>query len=235
MDEFKKGIKKGIPIAFGYIPIGIAFGMLANTAKLPVYIIIMMSFFVYAGASQFMAVGLITQGVSSIEIIMTTFIVNSRHFLMSSSLTQKFFKKIDEKHFKFLAFGITDETFAIHSMTKKENLNKGIIYGVNLVAYLSWVLSTIVGILMGKVLPNIIQSSMGISLYAMFIALLIPNIKNNKEIKLIVLLTILISIIFNYTPYLKDLVQSGVKILLIVSISSIIGALFFKEAVDELE
>lgn len=235
MEEFKKGIQKGIPIAFGYIPIGIAFGMMANTANLPIYIIIMMSFCVYAGASQFMAVGLITQGVSSIEIIMTTFIVNSRHFLMSSSLTHKFFKNIDKKHFKFLAFGITDETFAVHSMTKNKDLNKEIVYGVNLVAYLSWVLSTIIGILMGEILPSIIQSSMGISLYAMFIALLIPNIKNNKEIKLIVFITILISLIFNYTPVIKNLIQSGVKILLIVSISSTIGAIFFKEAVDRLE
>ncbi|MGM0379829.1 MAG: AzlC family ABC transporter permease [Bacillota bacterium] len=235
MENLKKGIKRGIPIAFGYIPIGIAFGMMANTAGLPVYIIIMMSFCVYAGASQFMAVGLINQGISSIEIIMTTFIVNSRHFLMSSSLTQKFFKNIDQKHYKFLAFGITDETFAVHSMTKNEDLDKEKVYGVNLIAYLSWGLSTIIGILMGKVLPDIIQSSMGISLYAMFIALLIPNIKNNKEIKLIVYITILISMIFNYTPYLKNVFQSGVKILVIVIISSIIGAVFFKEAVDKLE
>ena len=233
--RFIKGIIKGSHISIGYIPIGISFGLIAKALDIPNEVVILMSLIVYAGASQFMAVSLMSTGIGMVEIVLTTFIVNLRHLLMSASLSQKVHKKADEKLLPIIAFGITDETFAYISMADQEELSDAWILGINIVAYLSWVGSTVVGLYLSASLPDIIQSSMGISLYAMFIALLVPNIKGKSVLLKITGISIISSSILYFIPVISKNISSGWRVIITILISSAIGAFFYEEEVDAIE
>ena len=114
-ENFLRGVKSAVPIAVGYIPIAIAFGLLAKSAGVPSYVSALMSFLIYAGASQFIGVNLIVLGASWWEIVITTFILNLRHFLMTATIAQMLEEKASTKWRFLLAFGITDETFSVTS------------------------------------------------------------------------------------------------------------------------
>lgn len=233
--RFIKGIIKGSHISIGYIPIGISFGLIAKALDIPNEVVILMSLIVYAGASQFMAVSLMSTGIGMVEIVLTTFIVNLRHLLMSASLSQRVHKKTDEKLLPIIAFGITDETFAYISMADKEELSDAWILGINIVAYLSWVTSTIVGLYLSASLPDIIQTSMGISLYAMFIALLVPNIKGKKVLFTITGISVVTSSVLYFIPVISQNISSGWRVIITILISSALGAFFFEEEVNAIE
>ncbi len=180
--EFRTGLKSGIGIALGYMPIALAFGLLAKTTGLAFYETLAMSAFVYAGASQFMTLTLLANGASAFEIISTVFIVNIRLLLMTTSLQEK----LDPSTLltkAFTAFGITDETFAVAS-TRQEKLTYPYILGLNTIAYISWVFFSGLGFFVVNLMPDVAQESMGFALYAMFIALLVPCLTERKIIYL---------------------------------------------------
>ncbi|MDQ0257990.1 4-azaleucine resistance transporter AzlC [Evansella vedderi] len=185
--HLKKGIIDGIPIGIGYMPVALTFGLIAGTTGLTVAEAVLMSMIVFAGASQYMALTMIALGSGALEIILATFIVNFRHLLMSASIHERA-EKSSKKIRAVYAFGLTDEVFAVAS-TKEEPIRSNYIIGVAAVAYTSWVTFTGVGYFAGSFLPGILQESMAIALYALFIALLIPSIK--KEGKVVISLSIL--------------------------------------------
>ncbi|WP_409294793.1 AzlC family ABC transporter permease [Peribacillus sp. SCS-26] len=177
---FREGVSAGTSIAIGYFPIALTFGLIAKSTGLTLSETVMMSLFVFAGASQYMALNLLTLGTGTLEIILTTFIVNIRHFLMSASLNEK----ADDDHLAkkaAYAFGITDETFSVASM-KPGTVSAPYLFGVNGISYASWVIFSGLGFLFGSALPRVLQESMSIALYAMFIGLLVPSIKGNGKV-----------------------------------------------------
>ncbi|MFW5786916.1 MAG: AzlC family ABC transporter permease [Halanaerobiales bacterium] len=227
MEEFKNGIKAAIPIAIGYIPIALTFGLLAKSNEISFYITTLMSLLVFAGASQFVAVNLLALGTGTGEIILTTFILNFRHFLMSASLSQKMAENIDKKLLSLLAFGITDETFSIASL-KKNELKPAFMLGLNLLSYLAWVVGTAAGHRGGAVLPDSLQSSMGIALYAMFIGLLVPSLKESSSETIVALITVIVSLIFYFLSKYISL-SEGWRIIIVTIISAFIGALIYSD------
>jgi 4-azaleucine resistance transporter AzlC len=229
--QFYNGMKYGTSIAIGYIPIAITFGLLAKSHNIPSYISTAMSFLVFAGASQFIAVQLISLGASSWEIIFTTFILNFRHFLMSSSLSQKLPQGISKKILYLLSFGITDETFAMASLKEEKKLNPYFILGLNSIAFISWNIGTWIGIFAANGLPQILRTSMGIALYAMFIALLVPSIKGSKQVLIVSLLSIGLNSLIHYMPLLSRL-SSGWAIIISTVISALIGTILFPSEVN---
>ncbi|WP_202080981.1 AzlC family ABC transporter permease [Caldalkalibacillus salinus] len=178
-EQFLLGVKHAIPISVGYFSISITFGVLSTSGGLSIFETTAMSMWVFAGASQFIALNLI--GVASaFEIIFATFILNLRHLLMSTTLARKI--KASKKSAAALSFGITDETFAVATLGKEQPSIQGSYFaGVALVAYLSWLMGTIVGAVFGEFIPASITNSLGIALYAMFIALLTPAIKSSRH------------------------------------------------------
>lgn len=160
------------PICFGYIPLGLAMGVLGQKAGLTPLNVMFMSLFVFAGSGQFIAVSMVASGASISSIIMTTFMINLRHLLMSSSLAIHF-KGDSRKKITLLSYGIVDETFAVN-MDKLRNedwpIENAII--VNFAAFFAWVLSTSLGCYFGKFIP---KNGFGLdyALTAMFISLLI--------------------------------------------------------------
>lgn len=214
--EFKKGIQAGISIGIGYFPIALTFGLLAKSSGLTIYETVLMSLIVFAGASQYISLSLITFGTGIFEIILTTFIVNIRHFLMSTSLNEK----CEDDHIfnKLLySFGITDETFSVVS-TKEGTASTGFIFGVITISYLSWVFFSGVGHLIGASLPKTLQESMGVALYAMFIGLLVPTMK--KSLKVIFLASL--AAVFNSIFTIGHIMPQGWAIVTATLLSAIL-------------
>ncbi|MBB5325055.1 4-azaleucine resistance transporter AzlC [Anoxybacillus tepidamans] len=179
LSSFRQGAQAGISIAIGYMPIALTFGLLAKTTGLTLSETVMMSMIVFAGASQYIALNLLSLGTGVFEIVLTTFILNIRHFLMSASLNEK--AESDALWKKALyAFGITDETFSVAAM-KEGNVSASYMFGLITLSYGSWVVNSGIGHLVGARLPQSLQESMSVALYAMFIGLLVPALKKQRK------------------------------------------------------
>lgn len=223
-----KGMKDALPIVLGYIPVGIAYGVLAKTSGVSLLVCYLMSVIVYAGASQFIALNLFTLGVSGPEIILTTFLVNIRHLLMSASLQPKLKNYSGLKG--LIAFGVTDEFFSVASFTKNE-LKGSYLFPLEFIPYLTWTSFSVVGYLLGSILPEVLRSSMNIAIYAMFIALIMPEIKKHH---IILFLTILSGIVNTICIYLLH-IPGGWSIMISVILVSLFATFHpsVKEAIDE--
>ena len=173
---FKEGLNAGWPICLGYLPIGMAFGVLAQKAGLAPLQIGLMSILVFAGSSQFIAVSMLTGGASAPAIIATTFVVNLRHLLMSSALAV-YLRSAHRGLLALYAYGVTDESFAVNLPRFNAgtwSLSRALV--VNHAANLTWFISTVAGGISGRFIP---EGALGIdyALIAMFICLLIYQIR----------------------------------------------------------
>lgn len=168
----RDGVMASWPICFGYIPIGLALGVLARQEDIPVWAVTMMSILVFAGSAQFICVAMLAAGASPWSIILTTFIVNLRHFLMSSAVAVHL-NGLRRRLLSLFAYGITDESFAVN-MThfKKGNWDFQRAITVNQLSNMAWVISTTCGALLGQFIPT---GAFGTdyALTAMFLALLL--------------------------------------------------------------
>lgn len=223
---FRKGIQIGFPIVLGYIPVALTYGVLASQAGMSLLELTMMSALVYAGASQFMGVNMIVANATMIEIVVATFVLNFRHFVMSLSFMNELRERISLKGRVGLALGLTDETFAVSALNKEEAEQKNGVFfyaAIYITAYLSWVIGSFVGGLLGEVIPEQLSQSMGIALYAMFIGLLIPSVKKEVRFGLIAILAMIINVIAS------QFVSSGWSIVLGTVIGGLAGVFLLKE------
>ncbi len=232
-DDFYKGLKHGIPIALGYIPVSFTFGLMAVKGGIPVVAAILISMTNLTSAGQFAGMNLIIEGASLIEIALTTFIVNLRYMLMSISLSQKLSNKIPDFKKYILAFGITDEIFAISAVQPGE-LTSSYMAGLITIPYIGWALGTAMGALTSSLLPPTLQSAMGIALYCMFIAIVVPAAKESKAALVVALTAITISSAFTWIPYINSL-STGWVIIIATIVASSIGAVIFPREEDEYE
>lgn len=224
-----RGMKAGIPVAVGYLPIAVTFGMLAETAGLSPWIAVAMSLFVYAGASQFVGVNMLAAGATPAAIVLTAFILNFRHFLMSSSLAQKINPSLKGRVKALTAFGITDETFAVASLHESaRSLSVPFLLGLNGIAYLSWNFGTWAGLLLSSGLPELVKSSMGISLYVMFLALLVPGVRKSHPALGVAVLAGLAQCAFTFAPLFAPLSGSW-KVILSTILAAGAGSWIWKE------
>ncbi|HOJ12115.1 MAG TPA: AzlC family ABC transporter permease [Clostridiales bacterium] len=225
MRDFISGAKKGIPIALGYIPVSFTFGLIAVNGGIPVWIAILISMTNLTSAGQFAGTDLIIAGSSFVEIALTTFIINIRYMLMSLSLSQKVDQKMPVSKRSIMAFGITDEIFSIASMEEGE-ITFSYMMGLFSCPYWGWALGTALGALTCSVLPEALQNSMGIALYAMFIALVVPAAKKSKAAFVVAAIAISINSILTWMPGLNS-ISDGWSIIIATLISCTAGALLF--------
>ncbi|QTA92033.1 AzlC family ABC transporter permease [Desulfonema magnum] len=209
------------PICLGYIPIGLAFGVLAQKAGLGPLEIGLMSVFVFAGSSQFIAVSMVSAGAATASIIVTTFIVNLRHLLMSSSLSI-FLKKVRREKLSLFAYGVTDESFAVNLSRFRHgdwNINAALV--VNHAANLVWIASTVMGGYSGQFIP---EGAFGIdyALIAMFICLLIYQLRARKYV-IIAIIAGVLSVIFSL------IIPGNSYIVLASVLAATIGVVFKKQ------
>lgn len=222
--EIKEGLIAALPIIVGYLPIGIAFGLLSKTAGISLLESFMFSALVYAGSSQFMALNLLLVGTGLGGIIITTFLVNFRYFLMTASLAEKM-EDIDQQKkgwLALMAFWVSDEIFSVASFRKKA-ITKEYLLSLEALAYLSWPGGTVLGYIIGNFLPEPIQASMGIGIYAMFIALLLPEAKKSKIVAILAILSGLTNTLLIQMNFLPQGWSIVVSVLLISTLGLILN------------
>ena len=188
INRYLDGAKAGIPVIFGFIPVGIAFAIMARQAGFTALETCLMSLGVFAGAAQMMSVGMYAEGASIIAIIIATFILNLRHLIMSTCVNERMLDG-NNKLRAFAAFGVTDESFAIFTTIDKSKCTIAYFLGLITVTYSSWNVGTLIGAIASDFLPPLLTASLGVALYAMFIGLLVPNLTNNSRLMLLVVIT----------------------------------------------
>lgn len=223
-NEFIKGLKGGLPIGLGYIPVSFTFGFLAVSGGLPVWAACMISLSNLTSAGQFAGTNLILAGAGYMEIAMTTFVINIRYMLMSLSLTQRIEKMSLFKRMIF-GFGVTDETFVVASL-KPGTLRFPYLLGLILLPIAGWNLGTLMGACISSVLPAALQNAMGIALYGMFIALIVPAARDSMPVLVIVILAVFVNCVLKYVPVFS-FISSGFRIILATVLGAGIGAFLF--------
>lgn len=182
ISDFTKGIKLSVPIMAGYVPLGFACGIVCAEAGMSSFQIFLMSILVYAGAGQYIAGGMILSGASPLSIIITTLIVNSRHVLYTSVLypyiaNWSFLKQ------SLFAYQITDEAFAVHTgFMSANNANQSTAFAINIFSHMSWIISNIIGSISATLIPDSTQFGLDFTLYALFIALIMPRLINMPQV-----------------------------------------------------
>lgn len=166
------------PLAMGYIPVGIAYGVLAQKAGISVLNTVLMSLIVYAGSAQLIAVGMLAAGMPALSIVLTTFIVNLRHLLMSAALAP-YMRRWTLTEMLCFSFEMTDETFAVHSVRfAEDDRRKAVSFRMNVLAHCVWIVASWVGALAGGIIPDVKPLGMDFVLPGMFMALLAMQAKN---------------------------------------------------------
>jgi 4-azaleucine resistance transporter AzlC len=182
--ELRRGIGAGFSVAIGYLPVALTFGVLAREAGLSPVEATGMSAWVYAGASQFLALRMIGAAASTLQIVLATFVLNFRHFLMGASLARRLSARRGAA--AALAYWLTDETFVVASIRLSSGTRGGLsavgFLSLGLTAYLSWVGGTLAGSLLAGWIPAGLMGSLGIGLYALFVALLVPSMRKSWRV-----------------------------------------------------
>ena len=182
LSSWFRGMTKALPIVFGYIPIGFAYGVLARQAGLSTINTLLMSVIVYAGSSQLIAVSLFAAAVPGLTIILTTFVVNLRHMLFSAALAP-YLKGWNLSELAIFSYELTDESFAVYSAAFVENIPPKLeLIAINMTAQVSWILGSALGVFAGQLVSDVKPLALDFTLPAMFIALLVMQIKSKSEI-----------------------------------------------------
>lgn len=231
---FIKGLSHGLPIALGYFSVSFGFGIMAVKSGLSAINAIIISLTNLTSAGQAAGVEIIAAGGAFIEMAITQLVINLRYSLMGLSLSQKLDKSFNTFHRMIASFGITDEIFAVAS-SQKEKLVPSYMYGMISIACLGWTGGTAVGAVAGTALPATLTAAMGILLYGMFIAIIVPAARNSRKDLIVICFAAAFSMIFRYL--LPD-VSFGFAIIISSVAASVIGALLFpieiadKEEID---
>ena len=222
--NFKRGIQDGIPIGLGYFAVSFTFGMMAVSGGLTAWQAVLISLTNLTSAGQFAGLGIIVAGGSMWEMALTQLVINLRYCLMSFSLSQKLEKNISIGHRLAVAFGVTDEIFGV-SDSQEGRLSPWYNYGVMSMAIPGWTLGTLVGAVLGNVLPGFLVSALNVAIYGMFLAVIIPPAKKNKAVLGVVIGAMAISTVFAVVPVLNK-VSSGFVIIITTLIVAGLAAHF---------
>lgn len=223
--EFKQGIVDGIPICLGYLSVSFAFGMMAQLMGLPSIMAVFISMTNLTSAGQFAGVKLIIAQGALIEIAITTLIINLRYMLMSLGLTQKFEFEMKLSTRCFLAFGITDEIYAV-AMNRKQAVSSSYFFGLIFTPYFGWAIGTFIGVTLSALVPQLLAASLQIALYGMFLAIIVPASKKHKPITITVILAASLSCLFYYCPGLNQISSGWALIVITLFVSGVVAYLY---------
>lgn len=224
-NQFFHGVKRGFPIALGYLPVSFTFGLMAVNGGLPLWLTVFISFSNLTSAGQFAGTSLILSGAGYLEITLTTFVINIRYMLMSLSLSQKLDQKIPLWQRLIFGFGITDETFSVASSEPRRLTNEYML-GLISTPILGWTLGTFLGGLICSSLPEALSSAMGIALYGMFIAIIVPPAISSRPILAIILVSVAVTFILRYLPVFS-FISDGFRVIIATVIGAAFGACFY--------
>ena len=228
---FLRGMKAGVPIALGYFAVSIALGITAVSAGIPAIASALASLLNNASAGEYIAFTLIAAQASYSELIAMEIVANSRYLLMSAALSQKLSPSTSTLKRLLLGFTVTDEIFGV-SMMQEGYLSPYFTYGTFVVATTGWTVGTLFGAIMGSVLPAAVVGALGVGLYGMFISVFLPEAKRNPVVAILVLISFVLSALFEYAPYVREL-SSGIRIIILTVLISLGAAIIFPIKEDE--
>ena len=231
-NSFKNGISDGIPIALGYFSVSIGFGIMAVSKGIPPIVALLMSLTNLTSAGQVAGVDVIAHGGTLIEMAVAQLVINMRYALMSVSLSQKIHSSVSILDRLWIAFGNTDEIFAVSS-SKDGEIGKKYMLGLMLMPIVGWSSGTIIGALAGTILPTTVVSALGIAIYGMFVAVFVPPMKKSGAVSAVVLVAAALSCGFVFLPVLNK-VSAGFVIIICAVIAATVGAII-KPVKDEEE
>ncbi|MFT4107552.1 MAG: AzlC family ABC transporter permease [Lacrimispora sp.] len=225
IEQLKSGIRDGVPIGLGYFAVSFTFGIMALNAGLSVWQAVAVSLTSLTSAGQFAGLGIITAGGTFAEMAAVQFVINLRYSLMSCSLSQKLNHRVPLFHRLLMSYGVTDEVFGV-SVCKSGELSPWYFYGLLLAAVPGWTLGTAAGAVSGSLLPERVLSALGIALYGMFLAVIIPPAKSHGILAGVIIISMVCSLLFSLIPVLAG-VSSGLKlIILTIAIAGLAAYLF---------
>lgn len=224
-NEFRVGVSRGLPVGMGYFSVSFGFGAMAVSQGLSVFHATLISLTNLTSAGQFAGLTVIVAAATLAEMILTQVIINSRYALMSLALSQRMGERIGVLPRLIIAFFNTDEIFAL-AMARMEPLTVPFMLGLGTLPILGWTMGTLCGALAGSILPASIQAALGVMLYGMFIAIVVPPAKEDKKILAAVILALVFSTLFTVVPLLRQ-VSAGLSIVICtVAAAAICAALF---------
>ena len=227
---FRQGIRHGIPIALGYLSVSFAFGMKAVSDGLTVLQAVLISMTNVTSAGQIAAVPLMGGGASLAEMALTQLTINLRYALMSLSLSRKLDGSMGTLQRMIFSFANTDEIFAVAS-SQPGKVGKYYLYGLMLTPWIGWSLGTLLGAAAGTLLPAFVRTALGIAIYGMFLAIILPPARNSRPVRFVVLAAVAMSLCFRYIPGLNT-VSSGFVIIICGVLAAALGAWRFPAEED---
>ncbi len=228
--NYTRGLFDGIPIGLGYLSVSFGFGIMAISAGLHWWQALLISMTTLTSAGQLAGIGVMTSPGQYVPMLVSQLTINIRYSFMAVSLSQKTDEKFKGIFRPLLGFFITDEIFAV--AVSRDSVSRSYFIGLATMPWLGWASGTLLGAVVGNVLPEIVMSALCIMMYAMFVAVVVPPVTKEKPLLGVVLFTIALSAAFYYLPYLRD-ISSGIAISLCAVISAVFGALVFPVKEDE--
>ena len=223
--EYRTGVRTGLPVGLGYFSVSFGFGTMAVSKGLRVADATLISAVNLTSAGQFAGLGVIVDNSGLWLMILTQLIINSRYALMSLALSQRMGQEIGLLPRLCIAFINTDEVFAL-AMAREQKLTVPFLYGLGLLPIIGWVSGTLFGSLAGSVLPQSIRTALGVMLYGMFVAIVIPPAKKEKPVAITGLLALVFSSLFAWVPPLAK-VPAGTPIVICTVAAAAICAWLF--------
>lgn len=231
LKEYRAGMKAGMPVCVGYFSVSFGFGTMAVAQGLSVWQAVLISASNLTSAGQFAGLTVIASGAAILEMILTQLVINSRYALMGLALGQKLGPEVGIRQRLGAAFFNTDEVFAL-GMSRQEPLTTAFFVGAGTVAALGWIGGTGLGAIAGSLLPVSVRMALGIMLYGMFIAIVVPQARQEKPMAICMVLALILSCLFTWVPGLKT-VSAGLAIVICTVAAAAICALAFPVKEEE--
>lgn len=225
MKQFTQGIKDGSAIGIGYLSVSFTFGLAAVSSGLQWWEALLVSMMNLTSAGQFAGITVMAAAGTYIELALSQLVINLRYALMSISLSQKVDRDFHAGKKALLGFAVTDEIFAV-AMSREGEVSSSYFAGLSVLPYLGWTSGTLAGAVCGNILPQNVSDALGLAIYGMFIAIIIPAMKKDSRILKITLLAVVFSFALYYLPGLKN-ISSGFAVILCAVAASAVGAIFF--------
>lgn len=230
MNSYIRGLKAGIPIGLGYLSVSFTFGIMAVSYGLSWWQALVISMATVTSAGQFAGIGVMLHPGQYLEMLISQLTINVRYSFMSISLSQKTDEKFKGIYRWLFGFMMTDEIFAVASAEKE--VSRSFFAGLATIPYIGWSTGTLVGALLGNVLPERLMSALGLAIYGMFVAIVMPGLKESKAVVVVVILALVLSSLFYYVPLLAQ-VSSGLSISICAILAALAGAVLFPVKEEE--
>ncbi len=230
MENYKRGLLAGIPIALGYLSVSFTFGIMTIKYGLNVWEATLISMTNVTSAGQFAGVQIMLYPGLWLDMLISQITINVRYSFMSVALSQKLDKRFSGIWKWLLGFMVTDEIFAVAIGEKK--ITRSFWLGLSTLPYFGWALGTFLGAFLGNVLPDNVLNALGLALYGMFVAIVVPDMKKEKAVVVVVLISAALSVLFTYLPVLNK-VSVGIAISICAIIGAVIAAVLFPVETEE--